>query len=79
MNYGPGGERGPLEMYGGGEEHYSEIAELRKLEKKLDGVSSGMLEVEGHIIDRMKIEAGASNMKLWAEALEIVRKMERRT
>ena len=54
------------------------VIELRKLEKKLDGVNTGILEVEQHIVDKMKTEAGASNMKLWAEALEIVRKMERR-
>lgn len=73
MDYGP---LGPTEAQ---KEQMEMVIELRKLEKKLDGVSSGMLEVEGHIIDRMKTEVGASNMKLWAEALEIVRKMERRT
>ena len=70
---------GPLGTTAAQKEQMEMVIELRKLEKKLDGVNSGILEVEKYITERMKQEAGASNMKLWAEALEIVRKMERRT
>ena len=55
-----------------------EIHRLEKLKKDLDGVDTGIVEVEKHIIDRMKAESGACNMKALAEALEITRKLERR-
>ena len=60
------------------DEGLEKLNKLVKLESQLVGVDAGVLEVEQHIIDRMKTEAGSSNMKAWAESLEIVRKLERR-
>ena len=69
------GGRGPLDGPTEPEERY---AELKALEARLQGVNAGFLDVEQHIIDRLKAEAGASNIKLLAEALEIVTGMRRR-
>lgn len=60
------------------DEGMEKLNKLVKLESQMNGVDAGMLEVEQHIIDRMKAEAGASNLKALAEALEITRKLERR-
>ena len=54
------------------------LSQLIKLDEKLKKVDAGILEVEQHIIDRLRNESGASNISLLAEALETVRKMERR-
>ena len=71
--------RGPLEPpVHINKEGLEQLQRLTKLEKQLKGVDRGILEVEQHIIDKMKTEAGSSNMKAWAESLEIVRKLERR-
>lgn len=54
------------------------LSQLIRLDEKLKNVDKGILEVEQHIIDRLRSESGASNISLLAEALETVRKMERR-
>ena len=55
------------------------LSKLIKLDEKLKDIDAGVLEVEKHIIDQMKKEAGPSNLKLLAEALAIVRTLERRS
>ena len=60
------------------DEGLEKLNKLVRLESQLVGVDAGVLEVEKHIIDRMKAEQGASNLKALAEALEITRKLERR-
>ena len=77
--FGPGGDRGPLDTLTQTEtEAYMRLQRYQKIEETLGVVDNGVLEVEQHIIDQMKKEAGASNLKLLAEALAIVRPMERR-
>ena len=71
--------RGPLDpQVKLSDEGMEKLNKLVKLERQMNGVDAGVLEVEQHIIDRMKTEVGSNNMKAWAESLEIVRKLERR-
>ena len=77
--FGPGGDRGPLDMPQTlNDEANRKLQRYQKIDEMLGAVDTGVLEVEQHIIDQMKKEAGASNLKLLAEALAIVRPMERR-
>lgn len=69
---------GPLGYPEWGQEDGKRFAELHDLEVRMQGVDAGIVEVEQHIIDRMKEEVGACNTKALAEALEITRKLERR-
>ena len=79
MMFGPGGDRGPLDTLTQQEtEAYMKLQRYQKIEETLGTVDNGVLEVEQHIIDRMKAESGACNLKALAEALEIVRTLERR-
>lgn len=50
---------------------------MHDLEKRMSGVNAGFVYVEQHIIDRLKAESGASNIKLLAEALDIVTRLRR--
>lgn len=78
MGYGPGGDPGPLGYPEWSQEAGKRFAELHDLEARMRGVDAGIVEVEQHIIDRLKAESGASNIKLLAEALKIVTEMRRR-
>ena len=68
----------PLEQQRLSKEAEERLSQLIMLDEKLKNVDKGILEVELHIIDRLRNESGASNISLLAEALETVRKMERR-
>lgn len=71
--------RGPLDpQVKLSDEGMEKLNKLVKLESQMNGVDAGVLEVEQHIIERMKAEVGASNLKALAKALEITRKLERR-
>ena len=72
------GGPGPLGYPEWSQEDGKRFAELHDLEVRMKGVQTGIVEVEQHIIDRLKAESGASNIKLLAEALEIVTGMRRR-
>ena len=79
MMFGPGGDRGPLDMPTTEEKAaYLKLQRYQKIDEALGAVDNGVLEVEQHIIDRMKAESGACNLKALAEALAIVRPLERR-
>lgn len=77
MGYGPGGDPGPLGYPEWSQENGKRFAELHDLEKRMSGVNAGFVDVEQHIIDRLKAESGASNIKLLAEALDIVTRLRR--
>ena len=77
MGYGPGGDPGPLGNPVWSQEENKRLEQLMLLDEKLKGVRADMLDVEQHIIDRLKAESGASNIKLLAEALDIVTKLRR--
>ena len=73
--------RGPLDDVPGPselEETARKLERYIKIDEMLGKVDSGILEVEQHSVDLMKKEAGASNLKLLAEALSITRTLERR-
>lgn len=76
---GPGPLDGPLQMPTAWQMDREKLEKYQKIERELGKVDETVMDVEKHIIERMKAEGGASNLKLLAEALEIVRKLERRS